>query len=57
MDPNQKEIVQHVLRALYIYYEAGVEGKIRVVIEREKSEYYAVLAGNHDQVKRFLTNQ
>lgn len=39
------------------YYEAGVEGKIRVVIEREKSECYAVLAGNHDQVKRFLANQ
>lgn len=39
------------------YYEAGVEGKIRVVIEREKSECYAVLAGNHDQVKRFLASQ
>ena len=83
LDPNQKEVVQRVLRALYVYYasngdlfearkidsgffykqlrrpydEAGVEGKIRVVIEREKSECYAVLAGNHDQVKRFLAGQ
>lgn len=39
------------------YYEAGVEGKIRVVIERDKSDCFAVLAGNHDQVKRFLAHQ
>ncbi len=36
------------------YYEAGVENKIRVLIEREKSSCYAILAGNHDQIKRFL---
>ena len=36
------------------YYEAGVESKIRVVIERDKSECFAILAGNHDQIRRFL---
>ncbi|HBR15647.1 MAG TPA: hypothetical protein DD723_08965 [Candidatus Omnitrophica bacterium] len=39
------------------YYEAGIENKIRVVIERVGSECIAILAGNHDQVKRFLANQ
>ena len=39
------------------YHEAGIEGKIRVVIERDKSECFAVFAGNHDQIKRFLANQ
>ena len=38
------------------YYEAGIESKIRIVIEREKSECFAVLAGNHDQIKRFLAS-
>lgn len=38
------------------YYEVGVEGKLRVIIEREKSECYLVLAGNHEDVKRFLKN-
>ncbi len=38
------------------YYEAGVEDKIRIVIERSKSECFAVLAGNHDQIKRFLAS-
>ena len=36
------------------YYEAGVEGKVRVLIERDKSECFVILAGNHDQIKRFL---
>ena len=39
------------------YYEAGVENKIRVIIERDKSNCYLVLAGNHDQVKKFLAGQ
>lgn len=39
------------------YYEAGVEGKLRIVIERDKSDCIAILAGNHDQIKRFLANQ
>lgn len=36
------------------YYEAGVEGNIRVVIKREESNCIAVLAGNHDQIRQFL---
>ncbi|MDO8749227.1 MAG: hypothetical protein Q7J72_08975 [Candidatus Omnitrophota bacterium] len=36
------------------YYEAGVEGNIRVVISREGENCIAVLAGNHDQIKQFL---
>ena len=39
------------------FYEAGIESKIRVVIRREQSNCYAILAGNHDQIKRFLANQ
>ncbi len=38
------------------YYEAGVESKIRVLIERDKSECFTILAGNHDQIRRFLTS-
>lgn len=38
------------------FYEAGVEGKIRLVIRREGSECFTIIAGNHDQVKRFLAN-
>lgn len=36
------------------YYEAGVEGNIRVVIKREDENCIAVLAGNHDQIRQFL---
>lgn len=39
------------------FYEAGVESKIRVVLRRDQSNGYAILAGNHDQIKRFLANQ
>lgn len=39
------------------FYEAGVEGKIRLVIRREGAECFAMMVGNHDQVKRFLANQ
>ena len=38
------------------YYEAGMEGAVRIIIERCGSECYAILAGNHDQVKKFLAN-
>ena len=37
------------------YYEAGIESKIRVVLEREGEKCIAVLAGSHDEIKRFLT--
>ena len=36
------------------YYEAGIEGNIRVVIKREDENCIAVLAGNHDQIRQFL---
>jgi len=35
------------------YYEAGIEGSIRVVIRQEQM-CIAVLAGNHDQIRQFL---
>ena len=38
------------------FYEAGVEGKLRIVIRRDESRCSAQMAGNHDQVKRFLAN-
>jgi len=37
------------------YYEAGVESNLRVIIAREKQMCTALLAGNHDQIRRFLT--
>ena len=36
------------------YYEAGIEGNIRVIIKQEGENCIAVLAGNHDQIKQFL---
>jgi len=36
------------------YYEAGVERNLRVVIRREGEQCLLVLAGNHDQMRRFL---
>ena len=36
------------------YYKAGVESNLRVVIAREKQMCTALLAGNHDQIRRFL---
>lgn len=38
------------------YYEAGIEGNIRVVVRREGENCIAVLAGNHDQIKQFLAS-
>jgi hypothetical protein len=38
------------------FYEAGVEGKIRLAVRREGSECFAMIAGNHDQIKRFLAS-
>jgi len=37
------------------YCEAGVEGNIRVIIRREGEKCIAILAGNHDQIKEFLS--
>ncbi len=38
------------------YYEAGIEGNVRVVIRQEGQNCIAVLAGNHDQIRQFLNN-
>ena len=36
------------------YFEAGVEGKLRIVLEKDGEIIYAIFAGNHDQIRRFL---
>jgi len=36
------------------YYEAGIESKIRIILIQEGEKCIAVLAGNHDQIKKFL---
>ena len=37
------------------YFEAGVEGNIRVIIRIEGEKCLLVAAGNHDQIKQFLS--
>lgn len=37
------------------FYEAGVEGKLRIVLRKDGSLCTAILAGNHDQIKKFLS--
>ena len=39
----------------YDFYEAGVEGKLRVVLRKDGTNCVAILAGNHDQIKKFLS--
>jgi hypothetical protein len=36
------------------YYEAGVERQLRIVFEKHDGDFYAILVGNHDQIRRFL---
>lgn len=36
------------------FYEIGIEGKLRVILRKDELTFTAILAGNHDQVKRFL---
>jgi len=38
------------------YYEAGIESNLRVVLKRKGERCIAVLVGNHDQIKRFLSS-
>ena len=50
---------QHAPRFFYKqlrkpYYEAGVDRHLRVIIAREDDKGIAILAGNHDQIRRFL---
>lgn len=37
------------------YYEAGIEGNMRIVLRREGNNCIAMLAGNHDQIEQFLS--
>lgn len=37
------------------FYEAGVESKLRIVLRKDGSKCLAILAGNHDQIKKFLS--
>jgi len=39
------------------YYEAGVEGTMRIILRREGEKGIAMLAGNHDQIRQFLANE
>jgi len=39
----------------YDFYEAGIEGKLRVVIRKDGSQCVALLAGNHGLIKKFLS--
>ena len=36
------------------FYEAGIEGKLRLIIRRDQSKCFAIMVGNHDQIKRFM---
>ena len=38
------------------HYEAGVEKNIRVIIRKEGNRCIAMLAGTHDQIRRFLAD-
>ena len=37
------------------YYESGIEGNMRVVLRKEGNNCIAILAGNHDQIEKFLS--
>jgi hypothetical protein len=37
------------------FYEAGVEGKLKVILRKDGSNCVAILAGNHDQIRKFLS--
>jgi len=37
------------------YYEAGIESNLRVILRREGNKCIAMLAGNHDQIEKFLS--
>jgi hypothetical protein len=36
------------------YYEAGIEGQLRVILKRSGNECAIAFIGNHDQIRRFL---
>ncbi len=40
----------------YDKYEFRVDIRLRVVVKVDGENYYLVLAGNHDEIKRYLRN-
>ena len=38
------------------FHEAGVEGKLRILLRKDGLKRFALIAGNHDQVKKFLAH-
>lgn len=38
------------------YCETGVETNLRIVIRREKEKGVVIIAGNHDQIRKFLSS-
>jgi len=37
------------------YYESGIEGNMRIILRREGNRCITILAGNHDQIEKFLS--
>lgn len=37
------------------FYETGIEGRWRIVLRREDLAFVALIAGNHDRIRRFLS--
>ena len=37
------------------YYESGIEGNMRIILRKEGNSCIAILAGNHDQIEKFLS--
>lgn len=37
------------------FYEAGVKGKLRIVLRKDGLKCIAILAGNHDQIRKSLS--
>ncbi len=38
------------------YFEAGIESRLRILMEKDSANVYAVFAGNHNQIRRFLSS-
>ncbi len=36
------------------FYETGIEGRLRIVLRKDDLSFFAILAGNHDDVQRLL---
>jgi hypothetical protein len=36
------------------FYEIGIDGRLRIILRKEENQFTGILAGNHDDVRRFL---